>query len=305
MRMALGSTLHPKLPPLALTLALLFFLPLFQQAQEKTSPAPSKDDSVFHAVIANQKKNDDDLNLYERIERVENRKTGPDPKLPEIKTSRVVPAGTGVAHIALGPDGKPIDPTLYRLDLQKLEKSLAWAAEKGRPQDEAYEKVAKKRKERDALIEAAGSAFLFTFVDKETRDSRILLKYAMEPNPSFKPTSRTSAVYTKVRGTVWIDEATNQLARIEGEVTEDISVGLFLAKVYKGSHFMQERYQIFPGVWLPTFSQYDFDGRKFFSSFSIHERTFYQKYRYIGPPPQALLTIRSELNNSTATLADP
>jgi hypothetical protein len=57
---------------------------------------------------------------------------------------------------------------------------------------------------------------------------------------------------------------------------------------------MQERYEIFPGCWLPTFAQYDFDGRKLFMNFSIHERTFYTRYRYIGPPHEALQAIQKE-----------
>src|SRR4029077_10450801 len=152
-----------------------------------------------------------------------------------------------------------------------------------------------KRKERNDLIDSTRSAFLFSFVAREPRGERILSKYTMEPNPAFKPTSRLTAVFAKVRGFIWIDEDSGELARIEGEVAEDISVGLFLAKVYKGSHFMQERYEYFPGLWLASFSQYDFDGRKFFSGFSIHERTFYSNSRYIGPPKEALVVIRQEL----------
>jgi len=94
---------------------------------------------------------------------------------------------------------------------------------------------------------------------------------------------------------VWIDEDAGELARIEGDVTEDISIALFLGKIYKGSHFMQERYEVAPGLWLASFSQYDFDGRKLFSGFSVHERTFYTNYRYIGPPKEALLAVRKEL----------
>ena len=273
--------------------------------QESPLDLPRSGDAVFQRVIANQKKTDDALNLYERIERVEMRKSGGELEPGQVKISRVIPAGTGVAHIPVGPEGKPTDLDAYHSDLEKLEKSLVWAVETGRPQQEAYEKVAKKRKERDALIGAAGSAFIFTFMDKEPRASRTLLKYRMEPNPKFKPTTRTSAVYTKVRGTVWVDEASGQLARIEGEVTEDISVGLFLAKVYKGSHFMQESYEITPGVWLPTYSQYDFDGRKFFVSFSIHEKTFFSKYRYIGKPPEALAAIRTELGKPSSGIVSP
>ncbi len=72
-----------------------------------------------------------------------------------------------------------------------------------------------------------------------------------DPNPVFKPTTRNAMIFTKVRGTVWIDEQSGELAKIEGSVTEDISISLFLAKVYKGSSFMQERYEIFPGHWFP------------------------------------------------------
>ena len=68
---------------------------------------------------------------------------------------------------------------------------------------------------------------------------------------------------------------------------------------------MQERYEMAPGLWLPSYSQYDFEGRRLFVSFSIHERTFYTTYRRIGPPKQALSTIRAELGSSASTHADP
>jgi hypothetical protein len=50
-----------------------------------------------------------------------------------------------------------------------------------------------------------------------------------------------------------------------------------------------------PGLWLPSFTQYDFDGRKFFSSFSVHEKTFYSAYKRIGPPAEAIPQIQSEI----------
>jgi hypothetical protein len=255
----------------------------------------TNDHALFDRVVENQKKNDAAMDLYERVERVESRRVTGENQTTEVKISRVVPAGTGAAHLPVGPDGKIADAAAYRTELEKLEKSLVWAADSGRAQHDAYEKIAKKRKEREDLIGAARSAFLFTYVANEQRDSRVLLKYRMNPNPAFRPSSRATSVYTRVRGTVWIDEASGELARIEGEVTDDISLGLFLAKVYKGSHFMQERYEMVPGLWLPTFSQYDFDGRKFLASFSLHERTFYSNYRLIGTPKEALELVRSEL----------
>jgi hypothetical protein len=265
-----------------------------QDAAVPHPPDKQWDHALFDRVIENQKKNDAAMDSYERIERVEVRKTTADGQIIDVRTSRVIPAGTGAAHLPMGPDGKPVDPG-YRLELEKLERALVWAADTGHGQREAYEKIAKKRKEREDLIGAARTAFVFTYIASEQRDSRTLLKYRMTPNPAFKPSSRATSIYTRVRGTVWIDEASGELARIEGEVMDDISLGLFLAKVYKGSHFMQERYEMVPGLWLPSFSQYDFDGRKFLASFSLHERTFYSKFKLVGSPTETLALVRSEL----------
>lgn len=238
------------------------------------------------------------MDLYERVERVETRKSPSDPNPPVIKVSRVIPSGTGMYKITVVDNGKPMDAAAYRASLEGLARSLALLVNDSRSQREALEKYAKKKKDRNDLIDATHNAFLFIFVCNEPRGDYTLAKYKMDPNPAFKPTTRFTVIFPKVRGFVWIDEASGELARIEGDVTEDISVGLFLGKIYKGSHFMQERYEFLPGLWLASFTQYDFDGRKFFSGFSVHERTFYSNYRYIGPPKEALAAIREELEHA-------
>jgi len=259
--------------------------------------------TLLERVIANQKKDDLAQSTYERLERLELRKGSG--SQPEIKTTRAVPAGTGIDRIPVGPDGKPVDPAAYRAELEKLEHALSWAAEDGRAQREAYEKIAKKQKERADLIDATRNAFIFTFIALEPRGDRTLSKYSLVPNPAYKPTSRATAIFSKVRGYLWIDEDAAQLARAEIEVTDDISIGGFLAKVYKGSHFLQERYELAPGLWFATYSQYDFDGRRLFVSFGIHEHTSYSQYRRIGPPKEALQAIRAELGKSTTAKAEP
>ncbi len=268
--------------------------------------APAKP-HYFDRIIANEKKGEAALDVYERIERVETRKGPNDPTPTAIKVMRVIPSGTGMDRIPVGADGKPADFAAYRAELEKLEQTLALLVSGSRSQREGVEKFEKKKKDRNDLIDATRSAFLFTYLAEEQRGGRALSKYKLDPNPAFKPTTRFMAVFTKVHGFVWVDEEAAELARIEGDVTEDISIGLFLGKIYKGSHFMQERYEFRPGLWLASFSQYDFDGRKLFSGFSIHERTSYSNYRYIGPPKEALVTIRQELGHASLdkSHADP
>ena len=266
------------------------------------SAPPASGSAVTHEpsllldrVIANQKKDEAALEVYEHMERLETRKNANDPDPASVKITRVIPSGTGMDKIPVNADGQPEDPAEYRARLEGLERALALIVQNNRAEREAMEKYAKRRKDRNEVIDATRNAFLFTFVGREPRGDRLLAKYEMTPNSAFKPTSRFTSVLTRVHGYVWIDENAGELARIDGEVTEDIPFGLFLGKIYKGSHFMQERYEFQPGIWQPTYTQYDFDGRKLFSAFSVHERAFYSNYRYIGPPKQALEVIRKEL----------
>jgi hypothetical protein len=284
-------------------------------ASSSTNPAKKTNDdnpdnwpeerrlAMLDQVIANQKKNDEGDSVYEHIEKKEIRKSSS--TTPEIRVTRNVPAGTGVDKIPLGPDEKPTDINAYRADLEKLVRSLVWATEDGRAQREAYEKQEKHRKDKGELIDATRNAFIYTFVAREPRADRMLVKFKMDPNPAYKPTSRATSIFAKVHGTAWIDEQANQLAKVEVEVTDDISIGGFLAKVYKGSHFMQERWELAPGLWLPTYAQYDFDGRRLFMNFSVHERTFYTQYKRIGPPKEALAEIRAELSKPAPPAGDP
>ena len=284
----------------------LFLLALRGVAQDPPPPTPAPGSGMlFSQVISNQKQSETELSQYEFTERVEKRKTGSDRDPYETRVWRVFPVGTGTDKVALSSDGLPPKQEGYRNDLEKLEKYLAWVAQDGPAQREAYAKTEHKRKERYDLIEATHQAFRFTFQGKEARGDRTLLRYAMTPDPDFKPTSRNTVLFTRVRGTIWIDEQSSQLAKVEGTVTDDISFALFVAKVYKGSHFMQERYEIAPGIWEPTFEQYDFDGRKFWTPFSIHERTTYTSYKRVGPPKESVEVVRAELSKLRALPPSP
>jgi len=295
-------------PCVALLALLLAGSPCYSQSGPRKDSAPNaspSSDELFGRVIANQKRVDADLNIYERVERVEIRKTGSDPKPSEVKMWRVFPAGTGMSKIPLTAEAKPASAESYRAALEKLQTTLIWAAESGPAQREAYAKVEHRKKERNELIDSTRKAFVFTEIGEELRGDRVLVKYEMTRNPAFKPATRNEMLFTRIRGMLWIDKETSELAKIEGHVTEDITLALFLAKVYRGSYFMQEWYEMAPGVWLPSYQQYDFDGRKFVVPFSIHERTFYTHYRRVGPPKEAVEVVRGELSKLGENRADP
>ncbi len=256
---------------------------------EDRAPSAEERNALLNRVIADQHANDAALDLYERIERRETRKTARESAPAQVQVFRVVPAGTGSGRIPVGADGKPADPAAYTAELRKLENALVWASEPGnREQRDALAKFQKRRKDRAELVDAVRDAFVFTWLGREERGGRVLAKFQLDPNPKYK----------HVRGVAWVDESAGQLVRIEAEIVEDISFGGGLvAKVYKGGRFVLEQVEVAPGVWLPALYDYNFDGRKFFFGVGVHERTTVSQYKRIGPPKEALQVIRAELSN--------
>jgi hypothetical protein len=266
---------------------------------------PAELRALVERVAANQHRDDAALDQYERIERRVVRQ-GPKDKAPgDDKTWRVIPWGTGNIRLLLEEAGKPVDAALYRKQLQDVVQALDHSANPNSArQKQEEEKFARRKRERASLVDAAKDAFIYTLLGREDRNGRPLMKFSAEPNPNFKPASRLTSFFANVRAIAWVDEASSQVVRFEAEIFKDISVGGgIIGKVYRGGRFVLEQMEVAPGVWLPTLYQFDFDGRKFLFSFDVHETTTASRYRRIGPPKEALATLRRELSSGSAPSA--
>ncbi len=251
-------------------------------------------------VVANQHRNDAALMEYERRERHVARKNEDDAAVEEDKLYRVVPTGTGTLRLILEEKGKPVDAENYRWQLRELEKTLLWALnpEESR-QKQRVQKWQKRSKERAETVDATRDAFLYSWLDRENWNGREVIKLKLTPNPDFKARSRTTDLFDNVEAVVWIDAAAAQLARVEAEVTRNISIGGgVFGKIYKGGRFLMQQSEVAEGIWLPTRMQYDFKGRKFVFPFELHEAVETAGYRRIGGPAMALAAIRRELNGT-------
>lgn len=278
------------------------------QSGRNQTPSQQEILALVDRVIAHQHHNDDAIELYERKEHRIVRKHEENATPSEDKVFRVVPTGTGVVRVTLQDGGRLVDEQTYRKQLGGVEQALLNSLNPNLPrQKQDIEKFAKRKRERRELVDAVRDAFLFTWLGCETRDGRVLVKLQLDPNPDFKPTSRHTSLFAHVRATVWVDEAAAQVARVKAEIISDISFGGgILGKVYRGGRFEMEQVEVAPGVWLPTRYEYDFAGRKFLFQFQEHESTEASHYHRVGPPKDALATIRNELaNDHTGWLADP
>jgi len=248
-------------------------------------------------VVENQHRNDQALEEFERVEHVVSRKGGDNSPVLFDRTDRVMPTGTGNMRLRMAQDGSPVSPDLYRRELQIALDALELAIHPNDRLKQDLTKFEKRRRDRAELVDAAAKAFRITWAGRETRGSRTFAKFLLDPDPDYKPTSRLTGIFEHVHAVLWVDESQAQIARLEGDIATDITVGGgIIGKVYHGGHFLMEQSEVAPGVWLPTLYTYDVDGRKFLLSFGLHERTEVTRYRHVGPPAQSIEIIRDEFN---------
>jgi hypothetical protein len=202
-------------------------------------------------------------------------------------------------------NGVPVTPDLYRHELEFAVNALGLAMHPNDRYKEDLAKFEKRNRDHAELVDTATKAFRVTWAGRETRSDstgpRTLMKFLLEPDPSYKPINRFAASFQHVHATLWVDEAQAQFARLEGDIATDIPfAGGVAGKVYHGGHVVMVQEEVAPGIWLPTLYNYEVDGRKFVFAFGVHERTEITRYRRVGPPPQAVEIMRNELNNLTA-----
>jgi hypothetical protein len=258
-------------------------------------------------LIANQHKNDQALDEYERVERHQDFTTGANPQTIEDKLYRVLPDGGGTMKILLKDNGAPADPADYRRQLQMWEDMLQRMTQ---PNDSkakaAREKYVKRQHDRADFVDAAGDAYIVKWAGRETHGRRNCDIFELTPNPSFHPRSMFQSALAHVAAKIWVDHDTNEMVRGEAHVLSDISFGGgLLGKLYRGGLVSMEQAEVAPGIWLPTRTEYEFTGRKFLFPFAEHQVIDASHYRRLGSLQDMLAIAQNELSTGKIFSEDP
>jgi hypothetical protein len=100
------------------------------------------------------------------------------------------------------------------------------------------------------------------------------------PRPGYEPESRYARVFAKMRGTLWIDQKDIQWVKADAVAVENVSFGLVIARLSKGSHILLEQVKLPSGDWLPK-SLSAKAGARLFMLFAhnFEENITYNNYR--------------------------
>jgi hypothetical protein len=73
----------------------------------------------------------------------------------------------------------------------------------------------------------------------------------LEDQIEYQPRSHTAKLFRSIKGKFWVGQQDHQIVKVEAEVIDTISVGLFLVRVAKGACATLKMTSVGDGVWLP------------------------------------------------------
>jgi hypothetical protein len=109
----------------------------------------------------------------------------------------------------------------------------------------------RKSQENRAFLADVLEAFDFHLAGEEIVDGRPAYVLQATPHPGYLAHGKYGKTFNKVQGKLWVDKLDFGCIKIDGEVTQSFSVGLFVARVGRGSHIILEQVSVGDGVWLP------------------------------------------------------
>jgi hypothetical protein len=181
-------------------------------------------------------------------------------------------------------DGKPRDlVALERDDRQHQKRVLEEVGRREREtasdREKRLRREVKERREHEDLLDDLYRAYTFTIVARQPIDGNSTVVVDFHPRPNAIAKTDEGKNLRKMKGRAWISEDDYELARVEVEMLEDLSVRGFLAKLYMGTTASFERRKINGEAWLPTEISIKASGRALIRKFHIDMVVRYSDYR--------------------------
>lgn len=145
------------------------------------------------------------------------------------------------------------------------------------------ERLARLRREGEdntSLVHELPQAFDFELIGEEVVNGRPAYVLQATPHAGYRARGRYGAMFSKVKGKLWVDKEDFGWVKADGQVIQPFSIGLFLARVLSGSHITMEQVRVGDGAWMPEHVEIRAATKIFFiKSLIIDKVLTYSDYR--------------------------
>jgi len=141
-------------------------------------------------------------------------------------------------------NGKPpsaVEQRVQEVKLGKLKRETADARAVRR----------REQQENESFIREVPLGFDFRLIGEEVVNGRPAYVLQATPHLGYRPHGKYGKMFLGVEGKLWIDKEDFGWVKVDGQVIQPVSLGLFLARVQPGSHIMMQQVRVGDGTWMP------------------------------------------------------
>jgi hypothetical protein len=202
-------------------------------------------------------------------------------KSTEVKTSEVMELYGEQVERLIAKDDKPLSEKDTKKEEEKIQKLIDKRKNES-PEDrkKREEKEEKEREQGRQFVSEVADAYNFHFAGIESLAGRDTYVIDGEPKPGYEPHLKEAKILPKFRFRAWIDKDESQWKKLDIQCIDTVSLGLFLARIHKGSSIMLEQVRINDEVWLPQHVTVKIDVRlALLKNFNVEEDITYRDYK--------------------------
>jgi hypothetical protein len=183
-------------------------------------------------------------------------------KSTEVKTYEIMEIYGSQVQRLIEKDDKPLDAKEAAKEEEKIQKIIDKRKnESDEDRRKREEKEVKEREDGRKFVREVADAYDFKLVGTEEIAGREAWMIDGEPRPGFEPHMRGAKLLSKFHGRVWIDKGDLQLAKMDIEAIDTVSLGWVVARIHKGTRVMMEQTRVNDEVWLPRHVTFKLDAR--------------------------------------------
>ncbi|HKN74493.1 MAG TPA: hypothetical protein VJW94_04895 [Candidatus Acidoferrum sp.] len=109
----------------------------------------------------------------------------------------------------------------------------------------------RKEQENRSFLHVLLDAFDFHLIGEEVAGGRRTYVLEATPHPGYHASGKYGKLLARVQGKLWVDKQDFGWVKVDGEVTQSFSMGLFVARVQRGSHILLEQICLGDAIWVP------------------------------------------------------
>jgi hypothetical protein len=252
---------------------------------DEPTPSLSQDQirELIRHTAENDMENDKRQRDYTYVQREEQHKLDGkgQAKSTEIKTSEIMELYGEQVERLISKDDKPLSDKDNKKEEEKIQKVI----EKRKNESEHDRKKREEKEEKDReqnrqFVREVADAYNFHFAGIESLDGRDTYVIDAEPRPGYQGHLKESKFLPKFRFRAWIDKDESQWKKLDIQCIDTVSVGLFLARIHKGSRIIIEQTRINNEVWLPQHIDVKVDVRLvLLKNFDVEDDITYRDYK--------------------------